>query len=265
MAFFTTAALIGAGGSLLGGLLGANAAEKAANTQAKSADKATALQREQWLKNLELNKPFYEAGLKGQDYLMNYLGIGGDPTTAGYGAGMKPFTGADLASEPGYAFRLSEGVNALNKKAAASGGLLSGAALKAAERYGQDYASNEYQNAYNRYWNTRNQVLNPVQSLLGQGQTTANNLGAAGMNYATRAGDTMMGAANARASGYIGGANALNSALTGTANQYMNYGLMSKLMGTPPATNPYLNPYGSAGGGLSTTGQQQLSNYGGIF
>jgi len=235
MAFFTTAALIGAGGSLLGGLLGANAAEKAANTQAKAADKATALQREQWLKNLELNKPFYEAGLKGQDFLMNYLGIGGDPTAAGYGAGMKPFTGADLASEPGYQFRLGEGVNALNKKAAASGGLLSGAALKAAERYGQDYASNEYNNAYNRYWGTRNQILNPVQSLLGQGQTTANNLGAAGMNYATRAGDTMMSGANARASGYIGGANALNSALGGAISPYINYGMISAMRPpTPP-------------------------------
>lgn len=249
MAFFTTAALIGAGASLIGGVVQAGAAEKAADTQAKAADKATKLQREQWLKNLELNKPFYEAGLKGQDYLMNYLGIGGDPTAAGYGAGMKPFTGADLATEPGYQFRLSEGVNALNKKAAASGGLLSGAALKAAERYGQDYASNEYQNAYNRYWNTRNQVLNPVQSLLGQGQTTANNLGAAGMNYATRAGDNMMGAANARASGYVGGANALNSALTGTANQYMNYGMMNKFMAMQ---NP--NPYSYGAGGYTGAG-----------
>jgi len=123
---------------------------------------------------------------------------------------------------------------------------LSGAALKAAERYGQDYASNEYQNAYNRHWNTRNQILNPAQSLLGQGQTTANNLGNAGQNYATNAGNSMMAAGNARASGYMGGANALNSALTGAANQYMNYNMMGRFMNQ--------NPYSYGAGGYTGAG-----------
>ena len=235
---FITGAVLGAGASLIGGLVSANAANKAAKTQAKAADQATALQREQFEKTLELNKPFYEAGLKGQDYLMNYLGLGGDPTAAGYGAGMKPFTGADLASEPGYAFRLGEGINALNKTAAARGGMFSGRALAEATRYGQDYASNEYQNAYNRYWNTRNQTINPVQSLLGQGQTVAGNLGTAGQNYATRAGETIQGAANARASGYVGSANALGSALSGAVTPYMNYNMMSALR-TPADGNTY--------------------------
>lgn len=237
---FITAALVGAGGSLLGGLLGANAADKAADTQAAAANKATKLQKEMWLKQLELQKPFYEAGLTGQNALLQYLGLGGDKTAANYGAGMKPFTGADLASEPGYQFRLGEGVNALNKQAAARGGLMSGSALKAAERYGQDYASGEYNNAFNRYYTQRNQMLNPLQSLLGQAQTSAGNIGQAGQNYASNAGNTMMAAGNARASGYMGGANALNSALTGAGNQYMNYNMMS-MFGKPPAGG---NTYG---------------------
>jgi len=227
-------------GPVIGGVMASNAASKAANTQAASADKATALQKEMWQKQLELNKPFYEAGLKGQDYLLNYLGIGGDPSAPGYGAGMKPFDATSMYEDPGYAFRLSEGVNALNKQAAARGGLISGAALKAAERYGQDYASGEYNNAFNRYWQQRNQILNPVQSLLGQGQTTASNLGGAGQNYATRAGDNMMAAANARASGYVGGANALSSALTGSANNYMNYNLMNRLLPQTATPDPSL-------------------------
>lgn len=243
---FITGALIGAGASLVGGLLSSNAANKAAKTQSKAADAATALQREQFEKTLELNKPFYEAGLKGQDYLLNYLGIGGDPNAPGYGAGMRPFTGANLATEPGYAFRLSEGVNALNKQAAAKGGLISGAALKEAQRYGQDYASNEYQNAYNRYWNTRNQLLNPVQSMLNQGQTTATNLGTAGQNYATGAGNTMIQAANARASGYVGGANALGQALSGAVTPYMNYSMVSALKPS--------NPYSFGAGGYTGAG-----------
>lgn len=239
---FITGALIGAGASLVGGLLSSNAANKAAKTQSKAADAATALQREQFEKTLELNKPFYEAGLKGQDYLLNYLGIGGDPNAPGYGAGMKPFTGADLASEPGYAFRLGEGINALNKTAAARGGMFSGRALAEATRYGQDYASNEYQNAYNRYWNTRNQTINPVQSLLGQGQTVAGNLGTAGQNYATGAGNTMMQGANARASGYVGGANALGDALSGAVTPYMNYNMLSMLRPPNPSSGSVMGP-----------------------
>lgn len=256
MAFIATAALIGAGASLLGGAMQSSAAQKAADTQASAANKATKLQREMWLKQLELQKPFYEAGLTGQEALLNYLGLGGDPNAPGYGAGMRPFDASMMYEDPGYGFRLSEGLKALDRTAAARGGLQSGTALKAAARYGQDYASNEYNNAFNRYWNQRNQILNPYQSLLGQAQTSAQNIGGAAQNYATRAGDSIMQGANARASGYVGGANALNSALTGTANQYMNYNMM----------NQFLNsPYGTAGGGLSPLGQQQLSKYGGIF
>lgn len=231
---FITGALIGAGASLVGGLLGSNAANKAAKVQAGAANQATALQREMFQKQLELQKPFYEAGVTGQNALMQYLGLGGDPNAANYGAGMKPFTGADLATEPGYQFRLSEGINALNRQAAARGGMMSGAALKEAARYGQDYASGEYQNAYNRYWNQRNQLLNPLQSLLGQAQTSAGNIGSAGQNYANQAGANMQNAAAARASGYVGGANALTSALSGAVTPYMNYGMMSALK-TPPA------------------------------
>jgi hypothetical protein len=224
---FITAALIGAGASLVGGLLSSNAASSAAKTQSQSADKATALQREQWQKNLELQKPFYEAGVTGQNALMDYLGLSGNTSAANYGQGMKPFTPGDLTNEPGYQFRLSQGLKALDQTAAARGGLLSGNALRGAEQYGQGLASDEYQNAYNRYWNTRNQTLNPLQSLLGQGQTTANQLGAAGQNYASNAGNNMMAGANARASGYVGGANALNQALGGVSNAAQNYGMMN--------------------------------------
>jgi hypothetical protein len=216
------AAIASVAAPIIGGVMASNAASKAASTQAKSADKATALQREMFEKQLELQKPFYEAGLTGQNALLQYLGLGGDKTAANYGAGMKPFTAAAMYEDPGYQFRLSEGVNALNKTAAARGGMLSGRALAEAARYGQDYASGEYQNAYNRYWNQRNQMLNPLEALRGQAQTSASTLGQAGQTYAANAGNAMMAGANARASGYVGGANALNQALGGAYQNYMN-------------------------------------------
>jgi hypothetical protein len=61
------------------------------------------------------------------------------------------FTGqVDLQADPGYQFRLSEGLKALDRQAAARGGLISGSALKASQRYGQDMASQEYGQAYAR-------------------------------------------------------------------------------------------------------------------
>ena len=223
------ASVLSVAAPIVGGLLASNASTNAANTQARSADKATALQKEMWLKNLELQKPFYEAGLTGQNALLQYLGLGGDKNAANYGAGMKPFDASMMYQDPGYQFRLNEGINALNKTAAARGGLLSGNAAKAAERYGQDYASNEYSNAFNRYWQNRNQMLNPLQSLLGQAQTSAGNIGNANQNYAANAGQNIMAAANARASGYVGGANALNQAIGGAYRNYQNL----------PSSDPY--------------------------
>jgi hypothetical protein len=55
-----------------------------------------------------------------------------------------------LNDDPGYAFRMQEGMKAINASAAAKGGLQSGAALKAAQQYGQGLASQEYGQSYNR-------------------------------------------------------------------------------------------------------------------
>lgn len=64
------------------------------------------------------------------------------------------YSGEDLASDPGYQFRLEQGANAVQGSAAAKGGALSGATLKALAKYGQNLGSSEYQNAYNRAYNT---------------------------------------------------------------------------------------------------------------
>lgn len=169
-------------------LLGASAAKSAAKTQAASADQATQLQREMFEKQLELQRPFQEAGV-------NAL------------AKMQKGVVSDYM-DPSYQFRLGEGMKALDRQAAARGGLISGGALKAAQRYGQDYASQEFGNAYNR-----------LAAMAGIGQTATGAMGNAAGNFGVNAGNNYMGAANARASGYVGGANAL----TGGLNQYLNY------------------------------------------
>jgi hypothetical protein len=114
---------------------------------------------------------------------------------------------------------LSEGQQALDRSAAARGGLISGSALKAAQRYGQDMGSQEYQSAFNRYQTNRANQLNPLGSLLTSGQAAASNQAAAAGNYGTQAGGNLTSAGAAQAAGQVGTANALTNAL----GSYLNY------------------------------------------
>lgn len=215
---FILGAVLGAGASLIGASMASSAAQKAADTQAASSDKAVALQREMYLKNLELNEPFRKAGLTAQNRLLDYLGLSKNTGAEGYGAATGGFTPEKFTADPGYAFRLSEGLKGLNSNAAARGGLISGNALKAATAYGQELGSQEYQNAFNRYYKEREAMLNPLQALTGTAQTTSSELGRSGQTYATNAGQDIQAGGAARASGYLGAANAWNQALGGVGN-----------------------------------------------
>ncbi len=187
-------------------LLGSSSSRQAASAQSDASAQAAGLQREQFERQVELQAPFREAGLRALGKLE-----GASEYT--------PFGMGQFQQDPGYAFRIGEGQKALDRQAAARGGLISGGALKAAQRYGQEMGSQEYQNAFNRYQAERQAKLGPLQSLAGVGQTSANLLGAAGQQYASGAGEAIGAGAQARASGYMGQA----SALGGGLNQYMNY------------------------------------------
>ena len=244
------AAGISAGGSIVGGLMGSKAAKSAARTQAASADYAAQLQQEQFDKQIELQAPFREAGLTAQNKLLDYMGL--SPNAGGKYA--RDFSMADYQADPGYAFRLSEGMKGLNATAAARGGLISGNALRAATQYGQEMGSQEYQNANNRYQTNRSNQLNPLQSLMGAGQTATNVMGQAGQNYATNAGEAYMGAGNARASGYVGSANAWSNAIGNATNVYNQNQMINRMFpqgggGSPSIFTPNANYLAPAGGG----------------
>ena len=151
--------------------------------------------------------------------------------------------------DPGYQFRLSEGMKGLESSAAARGNLLSGGTLKGIQRYGQDMASQEFTNAFNRYQAERAGTLNPFQSLAGQGQTAANTIGNYGANYANQAGENFMGAGNARASGYIGAANAIGGGISNLSNQYYQNQLLKRAFPDKNAGWGYDPSYGNYGAG----------------
>jgi hypothetical protein len=219
---FVTAASIVAGGSLLGGIFGASGAKKAAKAQLQAAREANALQEKMFNQQVALQEPFRQAGLTTQSELMRQFGLGGDATSAGYGNMLRDFSAEDFQTDPGYAFRMSEGLKGLDRQAAARGGLISGAALKAAQRYGQDVASNEYQNAYNRYNQNRSTRYNMLTGQQAVGQNATNAQTQAAGSYGQQAGQTLMDMGNARASGYMGAANAYSNALQGIGNAFMS-------------------------------------------
>lgn len=194
--------------------------------------------------------PYSTTGQTATTALNNGLAAGGDFN--------KMPTLADLQIDPGYAFRQQQGELALQRSAAAHGGALGGGAAKDLANYSQGLASQEYQNAFNRFQqSTQNRFSNLMTaSNAGQaaaGQQGGNLMGAAqyggnvqmagantalganefagqvGMQGAGQIGQNIMGGAatqanlltggaNAQAAGIVGGANALAGGIAGGAN-----------------------------------------------
>ena len=228
MALLTGAAALGA--AAIGGVSSAIASSKAAKAQKYAADQSAAVQREMFERQVALQEPFRQGGLTAQNQILQLLGIGGDQNAPGYGSLAKPFGTDQFQQDPGYAFRQAEGMKALERSAAARGGLLSGSTMKGIQRFGQDLASQEYQNAFNRYQVERANKLNPLQSLMGSGQSSANVLTGAAGNLGQGLSQSALQAGQARASGYIGTSNALNQALGGIANYAANAPLQNAMV-----------------------------------
>lgn len=172
------------GGLVNPDLSGAKSADRAYDAQERAAHQAnvTALQtKEEQKKYLE---PYYNAGNDSIKSLSSgdVFGEGG------------------FQADPGYQFRMAEGMKAINASAAARGGANSGATLKALTKYGQDYASNEYNNAYNRNYNRLSQ-------LAGYGSNAAANFSGVAGVAGQQIGNNQIGLGNADANRQVTASN----------------------------------------------------------
>ena len=207
------------GAMVANALIGSSAARSAAGTQAEAMQRALDLQALQYQQQRADLQPFVSAGTTAQNRLLDFMGLSKNTGAEGFGKYTKDFSMSDFEADPGYGFRLSEGQKQLDRQAAIRGGQISGSAMKAAARYGQEMGSQEYTNAYNRYQTNRANQLNPLFSLTGSGQASATNQAAAAGNYGTQAGQGMTNIGAANAAGTMASANALGNAL----GQYLNY------------------------------------------
>ena len=212
------AAAIGGGASIIAG-------NKASKAQRYASDQNTYLQQQQNAearRQYDLNRgdlaPYREQGVTS----LGQLGRG----TVDGGEFNRNFTLADFQKDPGYAFRQQEGERGVEASAAARGGILSGGALKAIARYNQDYASNEYGQAYSRYSNDTTTRYNRLAALAGTGQTAVNSgIDSSGryigqlQNGVNNISGNNNAAANARSSQYA----ATSQAIGGVANSIGGY------------------------------------------
>ncbi len=228
-----------AGAALVGAYMQSNAATDAANTQADAAANASSNQMAMYQQQRADAQPWRDAGGKA-------LGGLQDPKF------QQSFNQMSYQSDPGYQFRLDEGNKAINASASSRGMANSGATMKALTRYGQDYASGEYQKAYDRFNNDQTNQFNRLATVAGLGQTSNTQLAQAGSNTATQVGNNGMAAANAQAAGQVGAANAYSGAANQGANSWMQYQMMNR--------NQYQQGSGSGSGGYGTAGNDWSGN-----
>jgi len=243
-------------GKLWEDVTGQTAADKAAEAQLSALDKGQASMERMFDKSMETQRPWLEAGGRGLSQLESGIDSGRfdvQPREFQYddyqGPGEFQF---DFEADPGYQFRLNQGMKALEGSAAARGGLFSTQTGDRIQDYAQGLASQEYGQAYNRargayesdrafgrdvytgdrgfeYGDlmddfnreraTKTDQYNRLASLAGVGQTTAGNVGSQQMmqggnlaNIAQQRGN--VGAQQAMA-GYQGTMNLLNTGLQG--------------------------------------------------
>lgn len=167
-------------------MFGDNSTDRALEAQTRGTNQANDILKKMYGNQQTLADPYNQAGLGALSSLAS-----GD-------------FAKNMEMDPGYQFRMKQGQNALQSSAAARGGLNSGATMKALQRYGQDFASNEYQNAYNRNYSRLSQ-------LAGLGSNASQNLMNAAGNYGSQVSANLTGLGNANAAAQMAQANRTSS------------------------------------------------------
>jgi hypothetical protein len=155
---------------------------------------------------------------------------------------MKPYLTKQFGQEdfqagidPSYNFRLAQGNLQTTNLANQAGGLIGGNALQGLTNYGQNAASQEFGNAFNRFQTQRTGIYNTLAGIAGIGQTAQGQVSNLAQNTAGNIGQATIGIGNAMAGGQVGAANALSGGIQGAGSAYM----LPTLLGSrgAPATN----------------------------
>lgn len=268
MPFGITPALIAGGSSLLGGVISGKQADKAAKAQQAAAAQVQTLEGNAGTAattavndaTTNANQTLTDAQQQQLALLQPYITAGTgalNPLQADIASETAPgsqfsFTANDYANDPAYQYQVDQAQQALERSAAAKGGLFTGGTAKALQRQAVNEASthldSSFQRALSTYNANRQNTLNQIagyQTLLGTGlnatsaynadvgntagRISQNTIGAGtyagntGLQVAKEQSNAIEGGANAKAAGDIGVGNAISGALGGVANAANQY------------------------------------------
>ena len=226
------AAGIAAAGTIAGSVISSNAAQGAAQTQANAAQNATQAQLSMFNKTQANLAPYMSSGTNALGSLNAMM-----PNLT------KPFSATQYQQSPGYAWQMSQGIDAVQNSAAAAGGIKSGNTLKDLTIFGQGLANTDYQQALQNYMAQQQQTFGMYNTLVAGGQNAAAGLGGIGTQVGGQIGSNIIGAGNALAAGQVGSANAIGGGMNSLAQIAALYG------------NGGFNNFGGGGaGGVASTG-----------
>ncbi len=295
-------AIFGGVTSLLGGLIGGNAAKSAAttisnkaNSVAQSIDRQTGLAIGSGQDAITQSNAAINAGTGAANTAITNAGAGQqqiyNQMTAGYApyqqagqvgldklqstAGTFAFDPNDVSKNPAYQFQLAQGTKAIQNSAALKGMLNSGSTLKSLDNYSQGLASTSEQNLYNQALSTYNTNPQGFQSLANLGQNANSQAIQAGSVYGGQMGSLAGLSANTNMQGagmlsntamqgneYIG-----NMGMKGIedAGQVMMQGAGATAAGQVGQGNAWSNALSQMGGQMMSLGGMQANPGGGVY
>ena len=214
-------AWVAAGVAAVGAISQADSSRKAGNQQKDATNASLSEQRRQYDQTREDYAPYRAAGTNALTQLQGDID--------------KPTTAADVMSDPGYQFGLDQGQKSIDRKVAAMGGRVSGAAIKSAARFGVNTATAGYGAAYQR----KQDRLNRLAAIAGIGQTATTG----GATFGQNSTNNISGAISSQGDANAAGTMARGNIWANTGNQLAAMYGRSKAGGgnvyTPGGANNY--------------------------
>lgn len=254
------------GGATLGSaVIGAGAAQSAADTQAGAQQQAAQTQVDMFNKINQQEQPFMQAGYGATTALNQLLGLapGG---AAGLPNGfltqtMAPFDANTVTNSPGFQFAMKQGMQGVLNADTPAVGALSGPALAdltkfatgTSAQYYNDYF-NQYNTSFNQQQTQQQNIFSRLSNLANLGQNAASNTGQAGANLGTGAAQAIAAAGGSQAAGTVGAANAIGGGLSSASNMIALNNLLGSGGGSyssnlwTPATATGSSAWGLGGG-----------------
>jgi len=179
-------------GAIAGAVISAYAGHRSSNRAAQAHERGTRAgldaQYRQFAQARRDLSPYRQTGQRALSALEQMAGLGGGDF--------------QFEADPGYQFRLEEGQRAVERGAAARGGLFSGAHNKELTRFAQGHASEEFGRSFER-----------LAGLAGMGQQAAGQQAQMGMQHGQLQMQGHQQIGQAQAAGHMGSGAALQQAL----------------------------------------------------